>query len=123
MNILSSLDRAGDGSVSASNITVARQDLSTTAGVLGSGTDLSPNATLSAAAATNAGNAATVTIAADADMSDNALTINVGGATLNYSAAISLPSIRMRPRVSSRARSTPWASLGSRLRRQAGSSR
>ncbi|MGB5556734.1 MAG: flagellin [Paracoccaceae bacterium] len=86
VNILSSLDRAGDGSVSASNITVARQDLSTTAGVLGSGTDLSPNATLSAAAATNAGNTATVTIAADADMSDNALTINVGGATLNYSA-------------------------------------
>lgn len=86
VNILSSLDRAGDGSVSASNITIARQDLSTTAGVLGSGTDLSPNATLSAATATNAGNTATVTIAADADMSDNALTINVGGATLNYSA-------------------------------------
>ncbi len=86
VNILSSLDRAGDGSVSASNITVARQDLTTTAGVLGTGTDLSPNATLSAAAATNAGNTETVTIAADADMSDNALTINVGGATLNYAA-------------------------------------
>lgn len=86
VNILSSLDRAGDGSVSASNITIARQDLTTTAGVLGTGTDLSPNATLSAAAATNAGNTATVTIAGDADMSDNALTINVGGATLNYAA-------------------------------------
>ncbi len=76
VNILSSLDRAGDGSVSASNITIARQDLTTTAGVLGTGTDLSPNATLSAAAATNAGNTATVTIAGDADMSDNALTVN-----------------------------------------------
>ncbi len=85
MNILSSLDRASDGSVTASNITVSRQDLSTTAGVLGSGTDLSPNATLSAAAATNAGNTATVTIATDADLSDNAITINVGGATLSYS--------------------------------------
>ncbi len=85
MNILSSLDRSSDGSVTASNITIARQDMSTTAGVLGSGTDLSPNATLSAAAATNAGNTATVTIAADLDLSNNAITINVGGATLTYS--------------------------------------
>lgn len=85
MNILSSLDRASDGSVTASNITVARQDLSTTAGLLGTGTDLSANAALSAAAATNTGNAATVTIAADADMSDNTLSISVGGATLNFS--------------------------------------
>lgn len=86
MNILSSLDRAGDGSVTASNITIARQDLSTTAGVLGTGTDLSANAALSAAAATNAGNSATVTIATDGDMSDNTLSISVGGATLNFSA-------------------------------------
>lgn len=85
VNILSSLDRAGDGSVTASNITIARQDLTSSAGTLGTGTDLSPNATLSAAAATNAGNTATVTIAADADMSDNAITINLGGATLSYS--------------------------------------
>jgi len=86
MNILSSLDRGSDGSVTASNITIARQDMSTTAGVLGTGTDLSPNATLSAVAATNAGNTATVTIAADADLSDNAISISVGGATLSYSA-------------------------------------
>jgi len=85
VNILSSLDRANDGSVTASNITINRQDLTATAGTLGTGTDLSPNATLSAAAATNTGNAQTVTIAADADMSDNAITINVGGATLAYS--------------------------------------
>ncbi len=85
MNILSSLDRAADGSVTASNITISRQDMSTTAGVLGGGTDLSPNATLSAVAATNTGNSATVTIAADADLSDNAITVNVGGATLTYS--------------------------------------
>lgn len=86
VNILSSLDRSGDGSVTASNITVARQDLTSTAGVLGTGTDLSANATLSAAAATNAGNTATVTIATDADMSDNILSINVGGATLSFGA-------------------------------------
>lgn len=86
MNILSSLDRASDGSVTASSITISRQDMSTSAGVLGTGTDLSPNATLSASSATNAGNTATVTIAADADLSDNAITVNVGGATLTYSA-------------------------------------
>lgn len=85
VNILSSLDRGSDGSVTASNITIVRQDLTSTAGTLGTGTDLSPNATLSAAAATNAGNTATVTIATDSDMSDNAITINVGGATLSYS--------------------------------------
>lgn len=86
VNILSSLDRAGDGSVTASNITVARQDLTTSAGVLGTGTDLSANATLSAASATNAGNNATVTIATDTDMSDNILSISVGGATLSFGA-------------------------------------
>ena len=86
VNILSSLDRAPDGSVSASNITISRQDMSTTAGVLGTGTDLSANAVLSATAATNAGNTATVTIATDGDMSDNTLSLSIGGATLNYSA-------------------------------------
>jgi len=85
VNILSSLDRASDGSVTASNIKISRQDMSTSAGALGTGTDLSANATLSAAAATNAGNTATITIATDADMSDNTLSINVGGATLSYS--------------------------------------
>jgi flagellin len=86
VNILSSLDRASDGSVSANNITVARQDMTTTAGVLGTGTDLSPNATLSATSASNVGNAETVTIAADADMSDNTISLTIGGATLNYAA-------------------------------------
>ncbi len=86
VNILSSLDRAADGSVAASNITVNRQDMSTTAGVLGTGTDLSPNAVLSATSATNAGNTADVTIAVTADMTSTAMTINVGGATLTYAA-------------------------------------
>lgn len=84
VNVLSSLDRASDGSVTASNIKIARQDLTTTAGTLGTGTNLSANATLSASAATNAGNTATVTIATDTDMSDNILSINIGGATLSF---------------------------------------
>ncbi len=86
MNILSSLDRAGDGSVTASNITVSRQDLTSTAGIYGSGTALNANATASAAAVASAGNSANVTIATDADMSDNAVSIDIAGVTLNFAA-------------------------------------
>ncbi|WP_372603867.1 flagellin [Actibacterium sp.] len=86
VDILSSLDRASDGTVSASNITVQRQDLTSSAGTLGTGTDLSANATLSAATATNTGNSVTLTIATDADVSADAFEINVGGATLSFAA-------------------------------------
>lgn len=79
VDVLSSLDRASDGTVSASNITVNRQDLTSSAGTMGTGTDLSANATLSAAAATNAGNTQTITLDADADMSGDAFEITVGG--------------------------------------------
>lgn len=84
VNILSSLDRSANGTVAASNITIARKDLTNAAGVLGTGTDLSANATLSAAAATNAGNTATITLAADADVSGDSFSITVGGATLSF---------------------------------------
>lgn len=85
MNILSSLDRAPSGTVTASNITVTRQDLTDSAGVFGSGTSLNANVTASAAAVTDTGNTATVTIATDADMSDNAVSVTIGGSVLNYS--------------------------------------
>lgn len=45
VQILSSLDRSSDGTVSSSNIDVSRQDLSTDAGVYGTGADLSGNVT------------------------------------------------------------------------------
>nr|WP_216665476.1 flagellin [Pseudoruegeria sp. HB172150] len=45
VNILSSLDRGSDGGVTAANITVTRQDLSTTAGVYGTGSTLAGNVT------------------------------------------------------------------------------
>lgn len=86
VDVLSSLDRANDGTVNASNITVNRQDLTSATGVLGTGTDLSANATLSAAAATNTGNTQTITLAADADVSTDAFEITVGGATLSFAA-------------------------------------
>ncbi|MCA3452300.1 MAG: flagellin [Rhodobacter sp.] len=86
MSILSSLDRQAGGAVNASNITVDRKDLSMDAGALGTGTDLSANATLSAGTATNAGNTATLTLAADADVSADAFSLTVGGATLTFAA-------------------------------------
>lgn len=46
VNVLSSLDRASDGTVASANIEVARQDLSFDAGTYGTGADLSGNATL-----------------------------------------------------------------------------
>ena len=86
MSVLSSLDRQANGTVNVSNITVDRKDLSMDAGALGTGTDLSANATLSAATATNAGNTATLTLAADADVSADAFSLTVGGATLTFAA-------------------------------------
>ena len=84
MSILSSLDRQADGTVNVSNISVDRKDLSTDAGALGTGTDLSANGTLSAGSATNTGNTATLTIATDADVSADAFSLTVGGATLTF---------------------------------------
>ena len=45
ISVLSSLDRSSDGSVASSSLTVARQDLTTEAGVYGTGASLAANAT------------------------------------------------------------------------------
>ena len=82
VNVLSSLDRASNGTVTASNITVNRQDLSTSAGTYGTGTSLSANATASAAAVVNTANTATLTIATDGDVSTDAFTVTVAGSTV-----------------------------------------
>ncbi|MCB2135389.1 MAG: flagellin [Rhodobacteraceae bacterium] len=87
MNILSSLDRAGDGTVSAANITVARQDLTTSSGLYGSGTSLAANAVVanSATAVASAGNTAVVTFAGSgADYSASSATVTVAGVDLNF---------------------------------------
>jgi flagellin len=86
VSVLSSLDRQGDGSVAVSSIVVDRQDLTMDAGALGTGTSLASNATLSATSATNTGNTATLTIATDADVSADAFSFTVGGATLTFAA-------------------------------------
>lgn len=86
VNILSSLDRSGDGSVEAQNIKVERSDLTTDAGVYGTGADLSSNGTRSAPTATNAANSATLTFTADTDYSHEGFTFDIAGTSLVISA-------------------------------------
>ena len=85
VSVLSSLDRSSDGDVSASKITINRQDLTTTAGTYSSsGTDLTSNVAITGAAVASAGNSGKVTIATDADMSDDAVSVTVAGTTLTF---------------------------------------
>lgn len=86
VDILSSLDRLSDGSVSASNISIARADLSDTAGTYGTGGSLSANATASAGPIENTGNTEAITFADSADMSGDDFQITVAGSTLNFAA-------------------------------------
>ena len=87
VNVLSSLDRAANGNVTASNITVNRQDLSTAAGTYGTGTSLAANAVVadSATAIASAGNTAQVTFAATWASGDTA-TLTVAGVDVSYTA-------------------------------------
>ncbi|MEM9317765.1 MAG: flagellin [Pseudomonadota bacterium] len=94
VNILSSLDRAEDGSVTSSDITINRQDLSLQEGSLGTGaglTDLSANITessltISSAAVRNDG--AAVPTAADismtGDFSTRSLSFDIAGTTVSF---------------------------------------
>lgn len=87
LNILSSLDRSESGQVTASNITIARQDLSSNAGVYGTGTALSANAVASGTAVSNAGNVETITFTDSADMSGETFDITVAGSSLSFAGA------------------------------------
>lgn len=77
-NILASLDRGSDGTVSATNISVNRQDLTSTAGVYGSGATLAGNITSSATTvdSTGAANALTLTYAGTATTGNFDLSVN-----------------------------------------------
>ncbi len=96
VNVLASLDRDSSGVVSASNITVARQDLTTGAGTNGvgsGGTDLSGQILDAANGSTYAGgtlsatgNTAVIEFAGDWDTND-ATSITVGGQSVGYTAA------------------------------------
>ncbi|MEM6386058.1 MAG: flagellin [Pseudomonadota bacterium] len=96
VNILSSLDRAPDGTVTASDITVARQDLSDDAGVYGTGTDLSANVTTTLGgnlaadgtgdAFSNGGNVLEAVVAGTVVIGET-YNFQVAGTTVSYTAA------------------------------------
>jgi len=86
VNILSSLNRANDGTVTASNITVARQDLSTSAGAYGTGASLAANATASAGTVASTANSKTMTIGGTIVAGDQ-YNLQVGGKTVSFVAA------------------------------------
>jgi len=91
ISILGSLQRDGSGVVSASDITVNRADLTTNAGTYNSsGTDLSPNVTLSNATIADTANTAIVTFnGSGADYSAATASITVAGVQIDYTGAAS----------------------------------
>ncbi|HHS93934.1 MAG TPA: flagellin, partial [Rhodobacterales bacterium] len=99
VNILSSLNRASDGTVTAANITVNRQDMTTTNGVNGvgsGGTDLSSQILDAAAGGTYGGGTLSATgntmvlefnsTGGNWDSGDTA-SVTVGGTTVTYTSA------------------------------------
>jgi len=86
IDVLSSLNRASDGTVKAAKITVARQDLSTDAGVYGTGASLSANATKTASAVVNTANSKTLTIGGTV-VSGDQYNFQIGGKTVSFVAA------------------------------------
>ncbi|MDJ0638089.1 MAG: flagellin [Paracoccaceae bacterium] len=94
VNILSSLDRAPDGTVTAADITVARQDLSFDAGVMGTGATLGANITaadgsnsLAGAAGnqfSNAANTQTIQLSNITAGASNTYNLQVAGETVTF---------------------------------------
>ena len=98
VNVLSSLDRESTGEVTSSNITVARQDLSTDKGVYGTGGgDLTPNVTAADGAAnaagagggefSNSGNTFTLALASPTAAASNTFNLQVAGETVTFTSA------------------------------------
>ena len=99
VNVLSSLDRANDGTVSSSDITVTRQDLTYDAGVMGTGATLAGNVaatlgsnSLAGVAGTefsNSANTMTIQIASGTAGSSNTYNLQVAGETVTFTSAAS----------------------------------
>ncbi len=85
MKVLASLDRDSSGQVTSSFIDVARKDLTTEAGVYNiSGTNLTPNTTITAGTLSNAGNTAEITFTTGAYGATTTARVTVAGVEINY---------------------------------------
>ena len=87
VEVLASLDRSANGNVAASNIKVARQDLTTVAGTYGAGASLAANAVVQngATAVSSAGKTADVTFASTWAASDTA-NLTIAGVSVSHTA-------------------------------------
>ena len=83
VTVLSSLDRSNDGSVTSSNITVDRQDLSFTAAEFGTGTALTAPTLTGGGAVVNTANTATVGVAGTFDGTGEAI-IDINGTEITF---------------------------------------
>ena len=85
IDVLASLDRASDGTVTASNINVSRQSLETSALTLGAGAAIAGATSVVASGATVAGGASgTLTFTAGATSEGDSYSFTVGADTINY---------------------------------------
>jgi len=82
VNVLSSLDRSENGSVTASNITIARQDMTSGAGTYGAGASLATNITAGAAAVDSTGAANSVALTYANTSGADSLELTIGGSTI-----------------------------------------
>jgi len=82
VNILSSLDRAPNGTVTATDITVNRQDLTTTAGTFGTGASLASNITAGAASIDSTGAANSVELTYANTSGSDALNLTINGSAI-----------------------------------------
>ena len=82
VNVLASLDRDSAGVVTATNIAVDRNDLTTTAGVYGSGTSLAANITSGASSIDSSGNANRLALTLAGTASNN-FSLNINGASVD----------------------------------------
>ena len=84
VNILSSLDRAADGTVSSSNIRVVRQDLTADTGTYAANTNLAANITAANTSVDSAGNQVDIALVYNADTT---YTVTFGGVELSVDGA------------------------------------
>ena len=85
INVLSSLDRASDGTVTASNINVSRSSLETSALTLGAGATIAGATSVAVSGATIAGGASgTMTFTAGETSEGDSYSFTVGADTINY---------------------------------------
>ena len=88
VSILSSLDRSSNGNVSASNINVNRQDLTTTSGTMGTGASLAAKAVIQGGASAVASAANTAVVTYTGTVASDRGTIKLGDTEVSFTVGV-----------------------------------